>query len=510
MKSTPRRWHKAELKRREIMSVYGRDNHAAAALAAIRSLARQEPLLPTLQADLVTLAIAMSEYDQALMAAGRLLKLAPGDFFAARAAAEAFSFCGREEKALAAWQSVTTREHRATALAAMARMEERAGRLDEAADWINQALALDPRDAMSVLTAGRIASKQGDPDRAIANLERCTHPAVPPALRGQALYELGEICDRHDDPKQAVDMWRAAKQCLENGFPGDVGLGRRIRRKTLDRNRRLIEALTPALVRRWRNQVPASKLPPVAVLAGHPRSGTTLLEQVLAAHPAVCDIDEQDALACAVRETMFPGVPDGPDLATLAAMPADSLAATRRDYLRRVTMLREIGPDTGLVLDKNPNLTDFLAFLLRPLPELRLLVARRDPRDILLSCFRLPVLPQSGNVAWLREDHAAEDYRSMIAVWEKLRDCLGDDDGRWIEVSYESLCADLDGEARKVTAFLGLDWHPDQANYREVRASTRVASPSYEAVRAPVHTASVGRWQRYAGLLPELFAGFGE
>jgi tetratricopeptide (TPR) repeat protein len=504
MKIDPKRWQKAEHKRREIMADYGRDNHAAAALASIRALARQEPLLPTLQADLVTLAIAMSEYDQALLAANRLLKLAPGDFFAARSAAEAFSFCGQEEMALAAWQSVTTPEHRATALAAMARMEERAGRLDEAAAWIAEALARDPRDAMSVLTAGRIASKRGDTDRAIGMLERCTHPAVPHALRGQALYELGEIHDRRSDPVQAVAMWRAAKQCLEEGFPGGVELGRRIRRKTLERSRLLIEALSPALVRRWRSQAPASKLPPVAVLAGHPRSGTTLLEQVLAAHPGVRDIDEQDALACAVRETMFPGVPDGPDLATLDAMPADSLAATRRDYLRRVNMLRETGPNTLLLLDKNPNLTDFLPFLLRPLPELRLLIARRDPRDILLSCYRLPVLPQTGNIAWLREDHAAEEYRSIMSVWEKLRDCLGDDPG-WLEVSYESLCADLEGEARKVTAFLGLDWHPDQANYRQVRATARVASPSYEAVRAPVHTASVGRWRRYADLLPKLF-----
>jgi hypothetical protein len=506
VKIDPRRRQKAELKRREIMAAFGRDNHAAAALAAIRALARQEPLLPTLQADLVTLAIAMSEYDQALLAANRLLKLAPGDFFTARAAAEAFAFCGQEEKALAAWQSVTTREHRATALAAMARMEERAGRMDEAAGWISQALALDPRDAMSVLVAGRIASKRGDTDRALPLLERCAHPVVPHALRGQALYELGEINDRRGDPAQAVAMWRAAKQCLEEGFPQDVALGRRIRRKTLERNRRLVEALTPELVRRWRGQPCVGELPPVAVLAGHPRSGTTLLEQVLAAHPGVRDIDEQDALACAVRETMFPGVPDGPDLAGLDGMPPAALAATRRDYLRRVNMLFDTGPDARLLLDKNPNLTDFLPFLLRPVPELRLLIARRDPRDVLLSCYRLPVLPQTGNIAWLREDHAAEEYRSIMSVWEKLRDCLDDDPG-WLEVYYENLCADLEGEARKVTAFLGLDWHPDQANYRQVRATARVASPSYEAVRAPVHTASVGRWRRYADLLPKLFDG---
>jgi tetratricopeptide (TPR) repeat protein len=504
MKIDLKRWQKAEAKRREIMTKYGNDNHAAAALDAIRALARAEPLLPSLQIDLVSLAIAVSEYNQALSAAGRLMKLAPGNFAAMRCAADAYQMLGCEAKAMAAWRSVTAPGQRAAALAAMARVAERAGRMAEAAELIGRALALDPRDAMTVLIAGRLAGKRGELDHAAELLERCTHPVVPAGLRSQAFYELGEIHDRLGDLDAAVGAWRAAKQCLEEGFPEEVELGRRIRLKVLANNRALCQALTPALVCQWRGQVPATPLPPLAVLAGHPRSGTTLLEQVLAAHPQVCDIDEKDALACAVRETLFPNAPDGPNLADLGQCPPEALAVTRRDYLRRAAMLRDITPTTGLILDKNPNLTDFLPFLLRPFPEVKLLVARRDPRDILLSCFRLPVLPQSGNVGWLREYHAVEDYHSLMNVWEKLRECLGDDPG-WLEVSYENLCTDFENEARKITGFLGLDWHPAQANYRQTRADSPAASPSYAAVRAPVHTASIGRWQRYADLLPGLF-----
>jgi tetratricopeptide (TPR) repeat protein len=504
MKVDLKRWQKAEAKRREIMAKYGSDNHAAAALAPIRALARTEPLLPSLQMDLASLAIAVSEYDLALTAAGRLMKIAPGDFAAMRCAADVFQTLGQEAKAMVAWRSVTAPGQRAAALAAMARLAERAGRMTEAADWIDRALALDPRDAMAVLIAGRLAGKRGELDHAAALLERCTHPVVPAGLRSQAWYELGEVHDRRGNLDAAVRTWRAAKQCLETGFPEEVELGRRIRLKVLANNRALSEALTPASVRQWRGQVPATPLPPLAVLAGHPRSGTTLLEQVLAAHPQVCDIDEKDALACAVRETLFPNVPAGPNLADLGQCTPAALAATRRDYLRRAAMLRDITPATGLILDKNPNLTDFLPFLLRPFPEVKLLVARRDPRDILLSCFRLPVLPQSGNIGWLREDHAVEDYHSLMNVWEKLRECLGDDPG-WLEVSYEKLCMEFENEARKITGFLGLDWHPAQADYRQTRANNPAASPSYAAVRAPVHTASIGRWQRYADLLPELF-----
>ena len=63
----------------------------------------------------------------------------------------------------------------------------------------------------------------------------------------------------------------------------------------------------------------------------------------------------------------------------------------------------------------------------------------------------------------------------------------------------------FENEARKITGLLGLDRHPAQANYRQTRADSPAASPSYAAVRAPVHTASIGRWQRYADLLPGLF-----
>ena len=509
MQAAPPPRKEIERERAEILARFARDNHAAAALERTRALVLREPAWPALRMDVAVLAMELSEYALALDAARELLRRVPGDFAAMRCAADAFAFCGREADALAAWGTVTRPGQRATALATMASLAERSGRLDQAEDWARQAMALAPRDAMTVLTAGRIASRRGETDRAIGWLQRCAHTGVPPGMRSQALYELGDIHHRQQDAKSAVAAWRQAKRCLESGLPAQVDMGRRIRLKLLARNRALAADLTPELVRRWRSQAPASELPRLAVLAGHPRSGTTLLEQILAAHPAVCDVDEKDALASSVRQTLFPQTPDGPNLAALDAMPDAALAATRRDYLRRLTPLVDGVSAAGLILDKNPNLTDFLPFLLRPFPEVRLLVARREPRDVLLSCFRLPLLPESGNVAWLREDHAAQDYRSIMAVWDKLRQCLTGDGG-WLEISYEALCANPLGEARKATRFLGLDWDARQDDYRAARAGERVASPSHAAVRAPVHSASIGGWRRYADLLPDLFAGFGD
>jgi tetratricopeptide (TPR) repeat protein len=501
----PDQWIKAEQRRRAIMAQYAQDNHAAAACAVMQRLAAKHPALPGIQADLMALAYALCEYRTALAAADRLLALAPAQPAAVHAAAEMFLLCGQPDKAAAAWHRLEKSPQRHAAWLGLARLSERAGRVDEAAKWTEQALAASPGEALALIQAARIARRRGQHADAARILEPCTAERVPPAIRADALYEAGELHDAAGDCAAAASAWRAAKRCMEAAWPAQVQPGRRIRERVIQRNRDLIASLDPAVIRRWRSAPPQE--PRTAILAGHPRSGTTLLEQVLAAHPQIHDVDEKDALACAVRETLFPRTPSGPDMSALDAASDDSLATVRRDYLRRLAMLGIQPAPDALILDKNPNLTDFLPFLLRPLPGARLLVARRDPRDVVLSCFRLPVRPESGNIGWLREADTAEDYQSMMSVWLRLRECLCSNDG-WMEVHYEDLCRDFDTIARRVTSFLRLEWHAAQSDYRQTRAGERVASPSYESVRAPVHTGSIGRWQRYADHLPELFAPF--
>lgn len=503
----PDQWIKLEHQRRAVMAQYACDNHAAAAFASLRMLASKLPQAPAVQADLMLVALALCEYRAALMAAERLMDLAGQQPAAVQAVTEVFLLCGFPEKALAAWQRLEKSPERHAAWLGLARLAERGGRMEDAAEWTARALAESPRDAATHVQAGRLARRRGHSDAAAKHLEPCAASGVPPAIRVSALYELGELRDASGDCAEAATAWREAKRCSEEAWPVETQRSRRIRELVLERNRRLVAGLTPDLVRRWRS-CRGDGAPTMAVLAGHPRSGTTLLEQVLASHSAVTDVDEKDALACALRETLSPGCPDGPTLAALDDCDETKLAAMRRDYLRRLSMLGLTPGEGGVVLDKNPNFTDWLPFLLRPLPQLRLIVALRDPRDVLLSCFRLPVKPESGNAGWLCEAHAAEDYLSMMGVWECLRECLGDD-SRWREVHYEELCTDFEKTARGVTAFLGLEWEGGQSAWQGARMGRHVASPSYESVRAPVHRGSIGRWRRYAEYLPELFAPFG-
>src|SRR5262249_39058370 len=157
-----------------------------------------------------------------------------------------------------------------------------------------------------------------------------------------------------------------------------------------DRNRRaLLGSFTPDTLRRWQEQTVPPKLSnPLVLLGGHPRSGTTLLEQILGAHPTIVAFDESEAFAQDIWHSLAPThTPSTVHLQHPTNVPVAQLARTRERYLR--SLLRESDADlTGKVLvDKNPSPTGALHLGLRVFPEMKTIIALRDPRDVVISCF---------------------------------------------------------------------------------------------------------------------------
>jgi hypothetical protein len=145
-------------------------------------------------------------------------------------------------------------------------------------------------------------------------------------------------------------------------------------------------------------------------------------------------------------------------------------------------------------LDKNPTLTLLIPAFRRLFPEATLLLALRDPRDVVLSCY-LRYLPLNTNSVWyLTPQRAAQRYATDMNGWLTLRDKLP---SGWLEVRYEDVVADLEGQARRCLDALGLPWDDSVRDYRTKLASKAVQSPTYEAVTRPVYASSIGRWQNY-------------
>jgi hypothetical protein len=158
-----------------------------------------------------------------------------------------------------------------------------------------------------------------------------------------------------------------------------------------------------------------------------------------------------------------------------------------------------------MLIDKNPSPTARLPVWLRVFPELRVLIALRDPRDVVLSCYFQNIPLNSTNVNFLTLERLAKHYADLMGIWLAVREWPG---FAWIETRYEDIVADLPKEGRRVTEFLGLQWHPDQERYYEKSGAKQLYSPTYQDVTRPVYQRSVARWRAYekhlAPILPTL------
>ncbi len=229
---------------------------------------------------------------------------------------------------------------------------------------------------------------------------------------------------------------------------------------------------------------------PVFII-GMPRSGTTLTEQILASHPRIFGAGELSLMA-----QMAAGLRHG--LKTRRTLPpTDALGKAARFYLEAINGLNS---EADRVVDKMP--TNFVraGLIARLFPKARIIHCRRDPIDTCISCFMQNV--STAAMAWSRDlddlGHYYCQYRRLMDHWRTVLPA-----GRMLEIDYEVTVTDLEGQARRLVDFVGLDW--DDACLRFHETERAVATASREQVRRPIYTSSVGRWKRYGdGVLPLL------
>ena len=145
-----------------------------------------------------------------------------------------------------------------------------------------------------------------------------------------------------------------------------------------------------------------------------------------------------------------------------------------------------------------------IPMVMRVFPEAKLLVAVRDPRDVVVSCFlqALPLTPISS--AYLSLEGTVKQYASAMGFWLDMRPRLGD---QWLEVRYEELIDDLPRVARSTLDFLGVEFDENVLKFHEHARTKRVQSPSHAEVLKPVYRTAVGRWRNYQKYLEPYMGG---
>lgn len=370
---------------------------------------------------------------------------------------------------------------------ALAILFEQSHRFAEAHEAVASCLAINPNDDQARYYAAfldRRENKIEDAERRLRDLiaSNPQHQYVQYACR----YELAEVLNRTERYDEAMKWLLEAKAILRRCAP-HVGTMLQKYQLEADQDCRETRDLPKDILRKWTKEFPErtrEAIPKLAFLGGHPRSGTTLLEQILGAHPTVAAFDEPFVFMSVVwkmcRETK--------------QFPAPRLNVIRRRYMEGIHRESSGSLDGKLVLDKNPSPTAKLRFWLRVFPELRVLIALRDPRDVVISCFFQNIELSQANANFLSLERTAKHYADLMEVWLAVRQWGG---LAWMETRYEDVVADLEKEGRRVTEFLGLTWDQSQGQFYEKSRQKKIVAPTYRDASQPVYTRAVARWHSY-------------
>ena len=499
-----------------------------------RALAVDPALVPGLTNRGVVLR-ELGRTEEAIESHDRALKLRPGHVFSLNNRGVALMDLGRTADALADFERAVALKrdyaeawnNRGRALAAGSDPLEGAGQAQDALDSFDRALSLNPGYAEALdnkgvllVELGRGEEAAGCFDAAIRSAPRSVRsyyhlvqarrlqPADPHLA---ALRAMAREADRLSF-QDRIDLDFALGQALDEA--GDMASsfrflaeGNALRRAqigydevaALENLAAIQAAFTPELMASKAGRGDASGLP--VFIVGMPRSGTTLIEQILAGQPGVFAAGETAALPQAVAaQTVAKGrrfdFPRG-----MARLPAKALAEIGARYAGRLQLA---APDAVRVIDKRPDNFRFVGLVRLALPNARIIVARRDARDTCVSCFTKLFgagAPYSFELGELGRYHRA--YDRLMVHWRELLP-----EGTLLEVDYEALVADPEAQGRRILAFCGLEGTAGSLDAH--RTERRIRTASALQVRQPVHSGAIGRWRRYEPFIAPLLEALAE
>ncbi len=335
------------------------------------------------------------------------------------------------------------------------------GRTDEAMRVLAPALERDARDPILLMAHAELCAATKDADAGIESCERALALGeLRPSVRRFALFTLGRLLDQAERYDDAFEAYRKGNAMLE---PGRVTRAAPV---TELWTAELLSSIAPAPV--------ADETP--LLIVGMPRSGTTLIEQILASHPRVETAGESHTLPDLARAI----TPDQLNSAVITSL--------GKRYLHALSSVAT--SETARMLDKMPGNYLHLGLLCRACPGARVIHAQRDPRDICLSCF----FQNFGHSHSYSRDLAlcAQQYVEHTRIMDHWRSVLE----LPIEpLSYAELVSDPEPVVRRLLDFAGLGF--DDACLRHHESGRTVTTRSSDQVREPVYRSSLARWKRY-------------
>lgn len=405
---------------------------------------------------------------------------------------------GSNAAALASFMQATRLDpNKPAAHAGLASLAAREGDADAARRYAQHALQLDPRNAVAVNALASAELRSGSPEKARALLEKLLSRLHHPSLeRSIAHSQMGDVCHRLSDYDGAFRNYSASNADFE-------AIHAHHQKGQLD-NRAFVEALIAGFSdtdqRAWRAH-PGHQPPNAAkrhiFLIGYPRSGTTLVENILASLPGVAALEERPTFHEADVDHIMGNADEiAQGLKRFSELDGVSLAHYRKAYWDRV-VASAVPEGISCFVDMDPLKATRLPFIARLFPDARILMMRRDPRDVVWSCFRTNFAMSSGTLEYTSLERTARHYDAVMRLTERVVEALSLDVHI---VHYHRLVQEFDAETQAMCSFAGLEWTDAVRNFDRTASQRGVSTASAAQVNRGLYDGT-RQWEPYAQYL---------
>ncbi len=371
----------------------------------------------------------------------------------------------------------------------LASVYEQSNRLDDANRAVKRGLAVEAGHPGLHIEAAKLERQQGQSSNAVSRLRRIDPRHLPGRVAQQYFFELGHALDRNNEADEAVQAFTSAKRIADQSVRG-----RGIDRAAFGHRCQDIEnwLKTGAPGSRPQDVDPQDDLgEDLCFLVGFNRSGTTLIDTMLATNPAVTSIEESATLEYVIAE--LEKLPGGYPLA-LDSIGPGALGKYRKYY--RSVIANYLGnAKPALIVDKMPLRLMQAGLITRLFPRARILFVLRHPCDVVLSNFMQNYAVSEATIHFDSLQHCAQMYDMVMRLWQQAELQLT---LRLEYVRYEALIEDTGAALDQVCTFLGIS-REDTQTHEQARLLTRerVRSASYQQVAEPIYQRAAGRWTRY-------------
>ncbi len=378
--------------------------------------------------------------------------------------------------------------HNAPAHAGMAAIAGRRGDTDTARRHATTALVVDPDNAIAICALAAVEIENGDTQSAINRLTRLVDGSAGATPERVLAYNLlGDAFDRIDATADAFAAYARGKAAFAKIHAPQFA-------KRTQTHLQFVQMISDGIHRLgpktdW--ALPSHQSAPRHVfLLGYPRSGTTLVENILASLPGARALEERPTLRDA--DEAFLSDPTG--LEHLADLTTDLAAPFRDAYWSRVANARAMPPQDGVFIDMDPLKATRLPIILRLFPNASILIMRRDPRDVVWSCFRTNFALTNAADEFTDLVRTAHHYAAMMHLIDQ---CITQYPIRTHIIRYDRIVHDFDAETKKICDFIGVAWTAAVRDFNKTAQSRGVSTASASQVRKPLYDGT-RQWERYA------------